>query len=312
MPKCLNKGCGKEFTDSNEDCIHHPGPPIFHEGQKGWQCCKPRVLTFDEFLAIPPCTTGKHSTEAPKPAAPIGKPVPEVAAPTVAKDGTETYRTSTPLTQVAATAPVAKPQVQQVEKPVEQDDPSIPVLPKAPCKRRACKAVYEGPESYDTPCVHHPGMPIFHEGSKGYSCCKRKVLEFEEFLKIEGCKTDRHLFVGAPKSKEEEELVHCKNDFYQTYSDVIVSIFAKKVDKDKVKIEYRPRELYVDLPMPDSKRYKITFPLYGPIDPEKCTHTVMGTKVELKLKKADTTSWPTLRSDEATGEIIQIGQPMKM
>ena len=33
--KCVHKGCGKTFTDPEEDCIFHPGPPIFHEGQKG-------------------------------------------------------------------------------------------------------------------------------------------------------------------------------------------------------------------------------------------------------------------------------------
>lgn len=49
-------------------------------------------------------------------------------------------------------------------------------------------------------CVFHPGHPIFHEGSKGWSCCKRRVLEFDEFLKIEGCNTkDRHMFVGSGK-----------------------------------------------------------------------------------------------------------------
>jgi len=52
-------------------------------------------------------------------------------------------------------------------------------------------------------CVHHPGVPIFHEGSKGYSCCKRRVLEFDQFMKIEGCKTkDRHLFIGSGEKKE--------------------------------------------------------------------------------------------------------------
>lgn len=33
--KCVHKGCGKTFDDENEDCIYHPGPPIFHEGTKG-------------------------------------------------------------------------------------------------------------------------------------------------------------------------------------------------------------------------------------------------------------------------------------
>jgi hypothetical protein len=51
-------------------------------------------------------------------------------------------------------------------------------------------------------CVFHPGVPIFHEGSKGYTCCKKRVLEFDEFMKIEGCETKpRHLFVGSGKKK---------------------------------------------------------------------------------------------------------------
>lgn len=33
--KCVHKGCGKEFTDPEEACVYHPGPPVFHEGQKG-------------------------------------------------------------------------------------------------------------------------------------------------------------------------------------------------------------------------------------------------------------------------------------
>ena len=33
--KCVHKGCGKKFTDPGETCVYHPGPPVFHEGQKG-------------------------------------------------------------------------------------------------------------------------------------------------------------------------------------------------------------------------------------------------------------------------------------
>lgn len=33
--KCVHKGCGKVFADADESCVYHPGPPIFHEGQKG-------------------------------------------------------------------------------------------------------------------------------------------------------------------------------------------------------------------------------------------------------------------------------------
>jgi CHORD len=33
--KCVHKGCGKAFTDPDDPCVYHPGPPVFHEGQKG-------------------------------------------------------------------------------------------------------------------------------------------------------------------------------------------------------------------------------------------------------------------------------------
>lgn len=35
-------------------------------------------------------------------------------------------------------------------------------------------------------------------------CCKRRVLEFDEFLKIEGCKRGRHVF--APKQRTEPQV----------------------------------------------------------------------------------------------------------
>src|SRR5271170_4127142 len=103
--KCVHKGCGKVFTDPEEPCTYHPGPPEFHEGQKGspntrqltisstltrllgWKCCKPRFLTFDEFLAIPPCTTGKHSTVDDTPSS-APQPEPAIAvSPTSAASG---------------------------------------------------------------------------------------------------------------------------------------------------------------------------------------------------------------------------------
>ncbi len=37
--KCVHKGCGKVFTDPEEECVYHPGPPEFHEGQKGKNIC---------------------------------------------------------------------------------------------------------------------------------------------------------------------------------------------------------------------------------------------------------------------------------
>lgn len=258
-------------------------------------------MSFDEFLTIPPCTSGKHSATAPilAPAQTSGANAgssqkhPEVSGPSsTTVDGVESYGTPStpkPLPQVTAAPPLPR-----VEKPLEQD-PTDAVIPAgSKCKRLGCAHTFPGGsrDPAAEKCVFHPGVPIFHEGSKGYSCCKRRVLEFDEFLKIEGCAENLHLFVGAPKTKEESELVVCRNDFYQTYTNIIVSIFAKKVDKDAAKVVFSERELSVDLPMPDNKRFKVVYPLYGPITPEACTFKIMGTKVELNLKKGKSGLFP--------------------
>lgn len=61
--------------------------------------------------------------------------------------------------------------------------------------------------------MHHPGNPVFHEGSKGWSCCKRRVLEFDEFLRIPGCtEKTKHMFVGKAKPPGEEKVETVRYD----------------------------------------------------------------------------------------------------
>ncbi|KAF5592629.1 zinc-binding protein [Fusarium subglutinans] len=307
----VSLGCGKEFTDPDEKCEYHPGPPIFHEGQKGWKCCKPRVLTFDEFMDIPPCTTGTHSTTD-KPPQLEEKPKQDDAALAQKIDALNAAtpsRAPIPTAQHAPTPPPPAPES-------EDDDPSIEIADGVGCKRRACGVTYKkGSSRDDEECVHHPGVPIFHEGSKGYSCCKRRVLEFDQFMKIEGCKTkNRHLFVGSGKKDgagSEEVVSSVRHDFYQTPVSVIASFFLKKIDKSTAKIELQPKQLNLDLTTTDSppKRYTAEVPLFAPIDPKKSSYRVLGTKLEFVLAKSDGTSWPVLRGDEAlTGEILQVGR----
>lgn len=217
--KCVHQGCGKLFATEDEECVYHPGPPIFHEGQKGnlrpcaspvrtaskanrlsekgWKCCKPRVLTFDEFLTIPPCTTGHHSTTE-HPAKLEKKEHDPSLTPSASP--------SADLPPAPSRAPVTAPSAPATPPPAaesEDDDPALAIPDGKTCRRKACGAQYKaGQARDDEKCVHHPGAPIFHEGSKGYTCCKRRVLEFDEFMKIEGCKTkERHLFVGSGGKK---------------------------------------------------------------------------------------------------------------
>lgn len=106
---------------------------------------------------------------------------------------------ATPKTDVPAPPPES-----------ESDDPSLSIPANKPCRRRGCNAVSTQETSAssrdDEECVFHPGQALFHEGSKGWTCCKRRVLEFDEFMKIEGCKRKkRHMFIGSGKKDGTEE-----------------------------------------------------------------------------------------------------------
>jgi len=293
----------------------------------GWECCKPRVLTFDEFLAIPPCTTGKHST--------VDDTPPEAKAAAEAREREQLARAPRPVKAAEQTlrAPVAapppRPKSPEPEPESEDDDPSLPVPPNATCRRRACGASATADASRGSrageKCVFHAGHPVFHEGSKGWTCCKRRVLEFDEFMRMEGCVVkDRHKFVGAGKKSNtnntkanggggaaEREAADVRLDFYQTSTAVHVSLFLKKIDRARARVEFGAEAVDVDLPTSERTRYRAQIPLYGPIAPERSTFRIMGTKVEMALMKADARGWPVLRSDERdTGEIIQAGKAL--
>jgi len=130
----------------------------------GYSCCKKRVTTFDEFLTLPGCTSGSHSTEKMAQLAPVStsnSSSTTATAPTSVDGGVETYGSA----HAQKIVPAAAPQLVVEEKkpePLEQDDLSIPVQKGEKCKRKGCSAEYvseevsrgDGPEAT---CVFHPG-----------------------------------------------------------------------------------------------------------------------------------------------------------
>ncbi|EKM55469.1 uncharacterized protein PHACADRAFT_94710 [Phanerochaete carnosa HHB-10118-sp] len=310
MGRCTNKGCNQDFDPENNpegSCTFHPGAPVFHEGLKSWSCCqdvnKP-VLDFDDFMKIT-VRRSFHTAQAPKPETP--KPVSNATVSVVEnKAGQETYITSVPAAiPITISTPATPPP--PLEEKEEEDDLSVDVPVGTACRHKGCGKTFissevsrlgEGEEAV---CIYHPKQPIFHEGSKGYLCCRRRVLEFEEFLKIEGCKRGKHLF--APKDKpsnQEEEHVTCRIDHYQTPTEIHVSVFAKQADRDRSAVKIASNEIAFDLVLPGPKRFRRSIELFGPIDPEASSYKYYGTKVELILRKADNRSWAVLEKTDRT------------
>jgi len=140
-------------------------------------------------------------------------------------------------------------------------------------------------------CTYHPGLPIFHETLKKWSCCGGKAMEFEKFMEIEGCKKGLHKFVEKINTDEQ---VHCRHDWYQLPASVIMSIYAKKINQKESKIDLEPQKVNVALKFDDGKTYSKVFNLVEPIDPSKSKFEYLSTKIEFKLHKANGKQWSDL------------------
>lgn len=110
-------------------------------------------------------------------------------------------------------APSLLSQIDSIEKPQQnQSVESTEIALGTNCKNGGCTTLYQGlsfdewglscsnrsdfigEESNLGVCLHHPGVPIFHEGLKFWSCCQRKTTDFNSFLNQEGCKEGKHVW----------------------------------------------------------------------------------------------------------------------
>jgi CHORD/CS domain len=192
---------------------------------------------------------------------------------------------------------VAQQQAAQplVPENVVLNDPEDAVIaPGSSCTRNGCSAKFaDGMARTDSECTFHAGEPIFHEGSKGWTCCKRKVLDFSEFLNIEPCTTGRHKFID--ENKAADEIRECRHDWYQTGQRVTMSIYAKQLDAEACKLTFEEDTLEVRLVFKDGKKFNRDFQLADKIVPADCSHSVLSTKVEIRLARAPGTEpWTEL------------------
>lgn len=183
-----------------DDCIHHPGYPIFHDAYKGWSCCNKKCTDFTEFLNIKGCTKSRHSNEKPlEPEKPqIDKSKANEIIEVVSKPSKpETFLERPPfdapqLTLSPTISPTLLEQIKGLTK-TEIDKPTEETIQIGQsCKNNSCKGIYQGPASNEESCNYHPGVPIFHEGMKYWSCCQKKTTEFSTFLEQPGCTQGKH------------------------------------------------------------------------------------------------------------------------
>lgn len=305
MLQCYNRGCGQTYdpNENNEDsCRHHPGEPYFHDAYKGWTCCNKKSVDFTEFLNIKGCTLAKHSNEKPpeteKPQKPVEEyeePVQEVRAPI--RQALERPSFESPFTEVSpSVVPALKEAIdslvpKKASKTAVKDGPiEIPIGTN--CKNGGCNCKYSSPEAEESECRYHPGVPIFHEGMKYWTCCQKRTSDFDAFMNQAGCSYGNHKWI----KEDDKTVVNCRYDWHQTASNVIVAIYAKLYHYAKSVVKVNPIRLKVCLVFPDQEdaEFNLDLELRGIIKVESTTVKMYPTKVEVTMPKAEAGLWTKL------------------
>ncbi|XP_024908165.1 protein SGT1 homolog isoform X2 [Cynoglossus semilaevis] len=88
-----------------------------------------------------------------------------------------------------------------------------------------------------------------------------------------------------------------KHDWYQTESQVIVTLMAKNVPKDGVSVKFTERELNAIIQLASGEDFIFHLDLLHPINPEQSNFKILSSKVEIKMKKTDVIRWEKLEGE---------------
>lgn len=175
---------------------------MFHDAYKGWSCCNKKCTDFTEFLNIKGCTKSKHSNEKPpEPEKPsIDKSKIDEVIEVISKpvhNGISLKRPAFDTAQLILSPTISPALLEQI-KGLTATEADKPIESKIHigqnCKNNSCKGSYMGITSDEETCHYHPGVPIFHEGLKYWSCCQKKTTEFSAFLEQPGCTQGKHVW----------------------------------------------------------------------------------------------------------------------
>ncbi|KAM6144103.1 integrin beta-1-binding protein 2 [Erethizon dorsatum] len=307
---CHNKGCGQQFdpnTNLPDSCCYHPGVPIFHDALKGWSCCQKRTVDFSEFLNIKGCTVGPHCAEklpeAPQSEGPATSSLQEQKPLNTIPKSAETLRRERPKSElplkllplnISHVLEMALEQKELDQEPGAGIDSSL-IQTGSSCQNPGCDAVYQGTESDATPCTYHPGAPQFHEGMKSWSCCGIQTLDFGAFLAQPGCRVGRHDWVKQLPAS-------CRHDWHQTDSLVVMTVYGQIPLPAFNWVKASQTELHVHIVFDGNRVFQAQMKLWGVINVEQSSVSLMPSRVEISLVKADPGSWAQLEHPSALAE----------
>eukprot|EP00271_Cylindrocystis_brebissonii_P018920 TRINITY_DN5523_c1_g1_i1.p1 TRINITY_DN5523_c1_g1~~TRINITY_DN5523_c1_g1_i1.p1 ORF type:complete len:375 (+),score=87.60 TRINITY_DN5523_c1_g1_i1:256-1380(+) len=117
----------------------------------------------------------------------------------------------------------------------------------------------------------------------------------------------------APEPKSEDHVMadaappppKFRHEFYQSPTEVVVTVFAKSVEKEHFHVDFGEQTLHARIDLPDGDPYNLMLRLFGKIKPEKCRSVLMKSKIEIRMAKADAITWTVLEYSAQKGNAVQ-------
>ncbi|XP_010925824.2 protein SGT1 homolog [Elaeis guineensis] len=85
-----------------------------------------------------------------------------------------------------------------------------------------------------------------------------------------------------------------RHDYYNSSTEVVLTIFAKGIPAKNVSVEFGEQMLSVIIDIPGEEKYHFQPRLFGKIIPKSCRYEVMSSKIEIRLSKAEPITWTSL------------------
>lgn len=93
--------------------------------------------------------------------------------------------------------------------------------------------------------------------------------------------------------------VKIREDWYQSNDDVIITIYAKNIKEDKLKVHFESKSVSISFPSANGSEYNYNLdPLYSEIRVEESRFKIYSTKLEISLRKSIAGKWPSLEKEE--------------
>lgn len=105
--------------------------------------------------------------------------------------------------------------------------------------------------------------------------------------------------------ESQKKTLKAKHDWYQTETQIVITILAKNTKQEDIKVEFGEETLHVSTVLPDGSDYDLNLSLSYPVVPAQSTYKVIPSKIEVKLKKRDGIRWTSLEKDKSAPVVPQ-------